>query len=384
MNDGSPNWWHDLSRRMSRRIGFVMREREMNKLAPVMEREFRRSGLSDWQSFLTELDIRSPRSPIWQSLLNHILIPETSLFRHNQQWDFFRRIVLGENDRPLKIWSAACSTGEEPFTVAMAALGDGRSNVEIWGTDISMASLTIASRGHVMLRPGKPEPLASKWLRRKGNGWEMDRQVRALIRWEWANLVDCQDLIRKHGPFDVILCRNVLLYFHEDAVNYVLQQFEHALRPDGWLLLGHAESLLFRQTSFRMVEGGLGYTRRAIKDSVQAAPKPRTPAEKDERRVEPSRLVDAATALEGRDKQSEAAALLKTGLRNDDGDMLIHLCLSGLYRRTGQLDDAAKELSLLARRIASRSDDDLVPGGDGLTVGALRQVVAPYVAREAS
>jgi len=180
------------------------------------------------------------------------------------------------------------------------------------------------------------------------------------------------------------LCRNVLIYFHEDAIARVVSLFERALVLDGWLMLGHAESLLFRRTPFHMVAGGLAYTRRppALKPPrsrpvppvvARGKPTPEPPSSKDR----PRQVAKLAIALEQRGKLSEAAALLRKALQEDRSTILARLCLSGIYRRSGQID-AAAELRLLSFQLDGRPDDEIVPASDGLTVGALRMVIAPY------
>jgi len=380
-----PEWWHELSRRVSSRVGFVMRERELGKLRPVMERELRGAGIEGWPAYLRELDAQPLSAAVWQSLLGHILIHETSFFRHAQQFDFVRDVILTGRDGSVRLWSAGCSSGEEAFSLAIACLEAGRPSAEIWATDVSHAGLRRAMEGRVVLRRGEPSPRLARWVHEEADGWHVAAPVRALIRWQWGDLLDGAEFAARRGPFDVIMCRNVVLYLHEEAIDRILAVFERALVPDGWLMLGHAESLLFRRTSFHMVADGLAYTRRPPAPSARrqvAEPAsgelPATPTSS-----EPGATVKAALALEERGQAMEAAAHLRRGLRGDDGDLIIRLCLAGVCRRIGQTDAAADELVRLARQLAGRPDDELVPGGDGLTVGSLRQVVALHVTEEA-
>jgi len=366
-------------------VGFAAREREMNRLSAVIDREVRRATSEGWEAYLRELDTQSLNAPVWQSLLSHILNSETSLFRHSQQFDFLRDVVLRERPGALKCWSAGCATGEEAFTLAMVCREERRS-ADIWATDISRAALDAASQGRISLRRGCRDPRIASWLHHHRGGWYVDDSIRSLIRWEWANLLESDQFVSRHGPFDVIMCRNVLIYFHDEAVERVLRLFERALVPDGWLLLGHAETLLFRQTSFRMVAGGLGYTRRPPAQMQPAAKEPERLPQAHPEAAEPVEpgddVVKQAVALEQQDRLVEAAALLREALVRDSRNILARLCLSGIYRRSGQIDAAARELNQLARQLNGRPDEEMLPGSDGLTVGALRQVIAPYAPGE--
>jgi len=179
----------------------------------------------------------------------------------------------------------------------------------------------------------------------------------------------------------------VLIYFSDRAVDQALEIFDEALSPDGWLILGHAESLLFRKTPFRMVADGLAYTR------VKERPPQPTPAQAGDRRKrprkqipeEPSKAEDVikkAVSLEQQNRIIEAAHLLRRLLQSNGDNVMARLSLSGIYRRSGQIDAAEAELQKLSKQLEGRPDDEAVPGGDGLTVGALRGFVIPFGAGE--
>jgi chemotaxis protein methyltransferase CheR len=146
-----------------------------------------------------------------------------------------------------RIWSAACSTGEEPLTLAMLlAELDVLDRVEIVATDISQAALERARSGQHPRRAVRQlpaPPLAAKWLELHEDRVVDDPRLRAAIQWRQLNLLD-QARVRELGRFDVILCRNVLIYFKDAVTVRVVTQLAEQLRSEGVLLVGVSESLM--------------------------------------------------------------------------------------------------------------------------------------------
>ncbi len=166
-----------------------------------------------------------------------------------------------------RVWSAACAGGEEPFTLAM--LLDERGlldHVDIIATDISTTVLARAAGGRHSrrsLRDGHPALTAARYLEVSPQGVIVSPRIRNAVRFERLNLVD-GDAIAALGLFDVILCRNVLIYFRENRVVRVVEQLGSALRPDGILAVGVSESLLRFGTSLVCEErNGSFFYRRA-------------------------------------------------------------------------------------------------------------------------
>ncbi len=166
-----------------------------------------------------------------------------------------------------RVWSAACAAGEEPFTLAM--LLDERGlldHVDIVASDISAAVLARAAGGrHTRraLRDGHPPQTAARYLETSPSGVIVAPRIRSAVRFERLNLIDGA-AVGKLGAFDAILCRNVLIYFHEKRAIQVVEQLAKALRPDGLLAVGVSESLLRFGTSLVCEErNGSFFYRRA-------------------------------------------------------------------------------------------------------------------------
>jgi chemotaxis protein methyltransferase CheR len=166
-----------------------------------------------------------------------------------------------------RVWSAACATGEEPFTLAM--LLDDRGildKVEIVATDISASVLARAANGRHSrraLREGHPPALAARYLETSPQGVIVAPRIRSAVTFERVNLIDAAAIARL-GTFDAILCRNVLIYFKEQRVLSVVDRIASALKPGGLLAVGVSESLMRFGTSLVCEErGGSFFYRRA-------------------------------------------------------------------------------------------------------------------------
>lgn len=189
-------------------------------------------------------------APEFDRLVEALVVGETYFFR---EFDQVRALVehviepkVAAGHRP-KIWCAACSTGEEPLSLAM--LLDDRgvlSKVDLLATDLSRKALTRAQSGRFSRRSLRqvPEPrLAERWLIEGPDGVDIRPGLREKISWSRINLLDPQAVARL-APCDVILCRNVLIYFTEETARRVVDSLARALAPGGALLVGVSESIL--------------------------------------------------------------------------------------------------------------------------------------------
>ncbi|HEY5949507.1 MAG TPA: protein-glutamate O-methyltransferase CheR [Kofleriaceae bacterium] len=166
-----------------------------------------------------------------------------------------------------RVWSAACATGEEPFTLAMVLDERGLlDQVEIIATDISSSVLARAQSGRHSrrsLRDGYPPALAARYLESAPHGITVAPRIRTAVQFERVNLIDSA-AVAKLGQFDAILCRNVLIYFKETRVLSVVDRLASALKPGGLLAVGVSESLMRFGTSLVCEErGGSFFYRRA-------------------------------------------------------------------------------------------------------------------------
>jgi len=203
-------------------------------------------------------------------LIEFLLVHETYFFRElrplQQLVDGHLHEVIGARGKA-RVWSAACSTGEEPFTIAMLLDAKGvLDRVEIIGTDISAQSIAAAASGlhrKRALRDDYPAELGARYLEAGPGGVAVAPRIRAAVRFHTLNLFD-GDAIARLGRFDAILCRNVLIYFRDDHVVRVLDRLAGALTPDGLLAVGVSESLLRFGTSLACEEHGSSFFYRRV------------------------------------------------------------------------------------------------------------------------
>ena len=186
------------------------------------------------------------------SMLDALTTNHTTFFRENQHFDLLRKLADGEfrSRANLRIWSAACSSGEEPYSIAFTladAFGEeARSKVSILATDISTKVLKIAEKG--IYPEGKFQGLPVEQMRRhllKGVGatkgsYLIKPSTKSLVRFEQLNLMEnCSHL----GLFSAIFCRNVMIYFDRSTQEALVNRLSARLCPGGYLFIGHAESL---------------------------------------------------------------------------------------------------------------------------------------------
>jgi chemotaxis protein methyltransferase CheR len=193
---------------------------------------------------------------IKRRIIDEITTNETFFFRDSAPFDLLRHKILPEildrrrangGNTPIRIWSAACSTGQEIYSVAMVlkeVLGDPlRYGVRLLGTDISDEAVAKASKGifsPVEMSRGLTDVLRAKYFRPVPGGWQISDELRALATFKKRNLMtDFGDL----GKFDIVFCRNVAIYFTERDKIALFGRLERALERNGVLLIGAMESL---------------------------------------------------------------------------------------------------------------------------------------------
>jgi chemotaxis protein methyltransferase CheR len=208
------------------------------------------SGFDSLLDYYYALRYDDPDGAQLRALVEALVVHETYLFR---EWDQLLAVVDGvivptvQNGQRVRVWSAACSTGEEPYSLAM--LLDDRGvldRVEISASDVSERALARARQGLLGPRALRavPAPMhLARWGERDGERFQVSARIRAAVRFFQLNLFDPR-AIAALPELDVILCRNVLIYFADAAVARVVGDLARALRPAGALFVGVSESLM--------------------------------------------------------------------------------------------------------------------------------------------
>jgi chemotaxis protein methyltransferase CheR len=183
------------------------------------------------------------------ALIDTLVVGETYFFRElGPVQTVVSQVIapLAASGRRPRVWCAACATGEEPLTLAMLLAARGLlDQVEIVASDISSAALERARSGVHSRRALRQEMpgFADRWMRETERGLEVHARLREAISWRRINLID-DAAVTALGTFDVVLCRNVLIYFNDETVRVVIDRLTGRLQPGGVLLIGVSESLL--------------------------------------------------------------------------------------------------------------------------------------------
>jgi chemotaxis protein methyltransferase CheR len=255
-----------------RRTGLVFGDSRRSAFEAAIEAHARRSAAGDIEAYLARLSVESA---LLDDLVADITVGETHFFRDAQQFDLLRNKVIPEllarrsADRPLRIWSAGCATGEEAYTLAIVVhelgLGD---TARIVATDLSRAALARARRaryGRWSLRGVTPET-ETRYFERHGEEFRFARELRDAVEFRYLNLAEdaYPSLASGIWGMDLILCRNVLIYFDAETVGRVVNRLVRSLAPDGWLLLGASDPLAteFVPVDAVITTAGLAYRRR--------------------------------------------------------------------------------------------------------------------------
>jgi chemotaxis protein methyltransferase CheR len=233
-----------------------------SRLAPVVRRE----GFANQSEMLQALRARRDDKLMW-AITEALTSSETSFFRDRAPFDQFRDEILpslaaARGDQPIRVWSAACSAGQEAYSLAMI-VDEERSKlrgakVELFGSDLSERSLEKAQAGvynQFEVQRGLPIRLLVRHFEQAGEMWALSARIRQMVRWRRINLL--ADL-RALGLFDVIFCRNVISTFDEPVRRRVLEQLALALPADGRLVLGLDETVMGVTEALQPVAGRRG------------------------------------------------------------------------------------------------------------------------------
>ncbi|QYU67835.1 protein-glutamate O-methyltransferase CheR [Leptolyngbya sp. 15MV] len=225
----------------------------------------------------------------FQEMFNRITINETSFFRNEPQLEVFEKQVLPrlldarKTSRRLRIWSAACSSGEEPFTLAILlhrTLGVRLPDwhIEILGTDISEKALAVAQSARYTNYSIKTVPplVLKRYFRTEGQYYVLDPAIAQMVTFEIHNLKD-RLAAKRHGTWDVIFCRNVMIYFDDAMKKSLLKTFHEVLAEDGTLFIGHSETIRSLDVPFEPINIPQGFCYARINAVPTLGPRPPQP-----------------------------------------------------------------------------------------------------------
>ena len=255
--------------------GIVLEENKRYLIESRLSTLVRKEGIESIDALLSQLRVGGSLCELHDKIVEAMTTNETSFFRDGHPFEALRRFVIPElmrlraKEKRLRIWCAAASTGQEPYSLAMLLREQFATsllgwNVQILATDFSPAVLDVARRGRfnaIEMSRGLTVPYQSKYFRQVDAEWEIHESIRAMIEFRSLNLIGTWPAML---PYDLILLRNVLIYFDLATKQAVLRHAKTLLRSNGYLFLGGAETTLNIDA---------GYVRETVGDSVCYRPR---------------------------------------------------------------------------------------------------------------
>jgi len=319
---------------LAARFGLFIPPERVDHLNYCLRAAARDAGFASEGDYVAALHSNLPTHATWQRLLHHLAIGETYFFR---DVDILRNRILPEliaqrradGSRVLRVWSAGCSTGEEPYTIAILLremLPDiARWKITILGTDINLESLTIAQAGLYTAWSMRGATANTPYLRPRANHWQLSDLIRQMVEFRFLNLIDHQIGLNNA---DLIVCRNVLMYIARDRRPGIIAYLNGALAPGGELLLDAGDSTLATAQKSATV------MRREVRRT--ARPEPITP-HADDPIAHAKQAADQA-------KWAEAHLWLDKAEARNVLDLPTHYLRALVYDNEGRTDDAIQTL----------------------------------------
>ena len=265
------------------RTGIYIDESKQISFKISLDTRMRILGIKDYDAYYSLITTNARGKKEFDELLNLILIKETFFFRDDRQLNVLTKNILPElierkKEKEIKIWSAGCATGEEPYSIAMAIMEShlpDNSNVSIYATDISEGVLKRAKEGIYNKSSVRAidKTMLNKYFTQR-DGWHyLNDGVKQRIRFDTINLIEPFFPIET-DRVDIIFCKNVIIYFRLDTVKMVIRRFYNALAGGGYLFVGHSESLWQISDDFELEEiSGIFLYRKDGKDKMVSVKK---------------------------------------------------------------------------------------------------------------
>ena len=265
----SESLYYRVKELISGKIGLNINERKLDELEKALLKGFSHSQYSSLQEYMMWL-IKIPiSSPDWRRLIEILTVNETYFFRNAPQFEAFRTEIFPsiidakrqQNKKELRIWSAGCSTGEEPYSFAILLseiLPDFRKwNIFILGTDINHSSLEKARQGFYREWSFRdvPQRIKSEYFTSQDGGFVIRPDIQQMVTFNYLNLVEnCYpSFYNQTTDMDMIICRNVVIYFSNQTTESVMERFSQTLDTHGWLVVGHSEPMTTIRHTFNPV-----------------------------------------------------------------------------------------------------------------------------------
>ncbi len=236
-----------------RKSGIYLEEsKHFDKLTKYIDKRSLELEIDNFRKYFFKLRFDDKDGEEFQELMNGITVNETYFFREKDQFEVLVNRILPElhaslpANKPLRILSSPCSTGEEPYSMILHIVEEGKvveeRDIEVVGIDIDSTVIKKAQAAKYTERSvhAIPKNILTKWFNKKSLGYELGEDLQGTVDFQVANVFD-KTQMRKLGKFDVIFSRNMLIYFDDASRKEVAMTFYDMLNPGGYVLLGHAE-----------------------------------------------------------------------------------------------------------------------------------------------
>lgn len=251
--------------------GIVLGDNKHYLVSSRLNRLLKESDVASIGELIVQMK-RNPRSGLRQQVVDAMTTNETLWFRDSHPYTLLRELIFPDlakqKTSPVRIWSAACSSGQEPYSISMiineylqTRPGSLQDNFQIVATDISPSMLVAAKAGkydNLALSRGLSQERRDRFFRQSGETWEVRQDLKRRIQFSELNLMNSYATL---GKFHVVFCRNVLIYFSAELKRDILGRLAQALVPGGYLIVGATESLASYTDAFETVRhaGGTVY-----------------------------------------------------------------------------------------------------------------------------
>jgi chemotaxis protein methyltransferase CheR len=256
--------------------GIIIREAKKEYLQARLQKRLQANNLSSFYRYYKLVTDKEQGKAELLDLVDSLTINETSFFRNRPQFDLFQNLVIpsllrkkNQEERKLRLWSAGCSRGQEPYSIAMSVLAQigcpPAWDIKVLASDISLRVLENAQKGIYNERDldSVPPDLRSLFFERLEDAFRIRHHVRNLVVFDYHNLKHDNGL----RGLDVIFCRNVMIYFDREEQRRLVEKFYQSLSEGGYLFLGHAESLQGISDKFKFIYQNKGAVYQKVRDS---------------------------------------------------------------------------------------------------------------------
>ncbi|MDR5875263.1 CheR family methyltransferase [Halomonas sp. CUBES01] len=239
------------------RAGIVLAEHKREMVYSRLAKRLRHHGMTRFGDYLARLE-RHPDAKEWEAFTNALTTNLTAFFREAHHFPLLAEHIKHKQE-PVSVWCSAASTGEEPYSIAMTlleTLGGRAAQSSVVATDIDTEALDKARRGvYPQEQVRKLDEARVKRFFQKGTGNHLGLarvrpEVSSLVEFMPMNLLAPQWPVK--GPFDVIFCRNIMIYFDKETQARILKRFAPLLKPDGLLFAGHSENFSYISDAFKL------------------------------------------------------------------------------------------------------------------------------------